>query len=531
MATFTNAPAGPGFQLPQVGHILCCICGTSIVPNEAAMCMTCLKLQYHSEIPKSYELELTQCSKCGKWHHRQSQWLPYDMETPELLSFCIKKIPFFHNNANNSIKITDSNWIWTEPHSKRLKLYINYEHKLEDYQSLAISNQIQAEYVIKNKQCMTCIYENNDHTWNAMIQLRSFTSSSSISSMISANTLSTSVMNSHTVSKIFYQIETLLIQSKMYQIISDIETLSMSSNKSSGSGQSQQKSHANAISNGLNLFFRQKNQAEKVMSFLQEYFPFIIKKSKKIISANQQSSTSRSEHIILMELLPVNRNDLLLIPKQVHGKNELMIINKLSSIIHCLNPLTLATYDINITKYCQYPFQTILNEKYLVPFVVLDIIPIDFEGVSSVGGSVAGGNTTQGKKHNRKNKKANKHDDWPSKTLPPPVSSSVPPPPPVTASPGKKSPSLDYDNRSVKSISGKWQLAEAVVMRESDLGENDTSYTVRTHLGNILQAGDTVLGYDLLHAVLGCQQEHSLNSLRAQDVPEILLVKKIFPEK
>ena len=39
--------------------------------------------------------------------------------------------------------------------------------------------------------------------------------------------------------------------------------------------------------------------------------------------------------------------------------------------------------------------------------------------------------------------------------------------------------------------------------READLGENDTTYRVLTHLGRLLSAGDTVLGYDLTRAQVG----------------------------
>jgi hypothetical protein len=45
-------------------------------------------------------------------------------------------------------------------------------------------------------------------------------------------------------------------------------------------------------------------------------------------------------------------------------------------------------------------------------------------------------------------------------------------------------------------------LAEAEIARESDLGGNDVTYRVLTHLGHILQAGDSVLGYDLSRAVI-----------------------------
>ncbi len=64
---------------------------------------------------------------------------------------------------------------------------------------------------------------------------------------------------------------------------------------------------------------------------------------------------------------------------------------------------------------------------------------------------------------------------------------------------------------------------------------NDTTYTVLTHLGNILQAGDTVLGYDLAHAVFGSRQENAIEKLRSSSrsgsVPDVILVKKVFPQR
>ena len=55
---------------------------------------------------------------------------------------------------------------------------------------------------------------------------------------------------------------------------------------------------------------------------------------------------------------------------------------------------------------------------------------------------------------------------------------------------------------------GKWKLAEVEVIKTSDFGVRDVSYRVLTHLGPWLQAGDTVLGYDLKNATsLGGREE------------------------
>ena len=70
------------------------------------------------------------------------------------------------------------------------------------------------------------------------------------------------------------------------------------------------------------------------------------------------------------------------------------------------------------------------------------------------------------------------------------------------------------------------QLAEALVAREADLGFNDTQFLVKTHLGNILHAGDTVMGFDLGRTNFN---DADLKALRGYDLPEIVLVRKAYP--
>uniref|UniRef100_A0A0D9YK74 Uncharacterized protein n=1 Tax=Oryza glumipatula TaxID=40148 RepID=A0A0D9YK74_9ORYZ len=65
-------------------------------------------------------------------------------------------------------------------------------------------------------------------------------------------------------------------------------------------------------------------------------------------------------------------------------------------------------------------------------------------------------------------------------------------------------------------------VAYAQVARASDLGKNDTIFTVRTHLGHVLNAGDHALGYDLYGANVN---NHDVES---HGLPDAVLVKKIY---
>lgn len=76
----------------------------------------------------------------------------------------------------------------------------------------------------------------------------------------------------------------------------------------------------------------------------------------------------------------------------------------------------------------------------------------------------------------------------------------------------------------------KWALAEATVARASDLGVNDKQYYVRTHLGNLLQPGDSAMGFDLTNTVFNNSllDELEESSTYASRIPDVILVKKHF---
>ena len=75
---------------------------------------------------------------------------------------------------------------------------------------------------------------------------------------------------------------------------------------------------------------------------------------------------------------------------------------------------------------------------------------------------------------------------------------------------------------------GKFALAEVHVARSSDMGVSDKFFVVRTHMGNILNPGDTVLGYDLTTSNIN---ENEIGSLKGMIIPDLVLVKKTYDKK
>lgn len=98
-------------------YSLCCECGASIQPNPANMCVGCLRSQVDitEGIPKQSTLYF--CRGCERYLQPPSEWIHCPLESKELLSLCLKKL-----KGLNRVKLVDAGFVWTEPHSKRLKV-------------------------------------------------------------------------------------------------------------------------------------------------------------------------------------------------------------------------------------------------------------------------------------------------------------------------------------------------------------------------------------------------------------------------
>ena len=77
-------------------------------------------------------------------------------------------------------------------------------------------------------------------------------------------------------------------------------------------------------------------------------------------------------------------------------------------------------------------------------------------------------------------------------------------------------------------IRGKNVLADVTVSRASDLGTNDQTYYIRSHLGAILHPGDSCMGYFLTNTNLNSDLWDTLDT---DNTPEVVLVKKHYERK
>mmetsp|Transcript_37505 Transcript_37505/g.27258 ORF Transcript_37505/g.27258 Transcript_37505/m.27258 type:complete len:141 (+) Transcript_37505:150-572(+) len=104
-------------------HIRCCICGVMTEPNQSNTCINCLKAQIDitEGIPKS--LIMYHCRECNRY--KRPPFVEAELESAELLQICLKNI-----NGLKRVKMVDAAFIWTEPHSRRIKVRLTVQKEV-----------------------------------------------------------------------------------------------------------------------------------------------------------------------------------------------------------------------------------------------------------------------------------------------------------------------------------------------------------------------------------------------------------------
>ncbi|KAF2859254.1 NMD3-domain-containing protein [Piedraia hortae CBS 480.64] len=392
--------------------ILCHNCGAAIDGTQApgALCADCLSLTVDITGGIDRDGILLMCRDCDRWLSPPSTWVVATRESPELLALCLRKLKGLHKS-----RIVDAKFIWTEPHSRRIKLELTVQQEV--YSGTVLQQSIEVEYVQQYKQCPDCAKSYTHNTWRAVVQVRQ------------------KVLHKRT----FLYLEQLILKQGAHKDTINIKE----------------------VHSGIDFYFAARNQAEKFVDFLHSVTPVRTKKSQELISADVHTSTKSYKFTFSCELVPLCKDDLVALPiplaRQLGNVSPLTLCYRVGTAVNLVDPDTLQTADLSAVTFWRAPFAALASTPSLVEFVVMDIEPT-------------------GPEH------------------------------------------------------GRFQLADATVAKASDLGE---SYLVRTHLGAILNVGDSVMGYHLKETQFNHPEfEAILDSKKhAARVPDVVLVRKHYPAR
>ncbi|EME40667.1 hypothetical protein DOTSEDRAFT_157503 [Dothistroma septosporum NZE10] len=395
--------------------VLCYNCGAPIDGTQAggALCSDCLRLT--TNITSSIERDsvLHMCRDCDRWHSPPTSWVVAPPESRELLALCLRKL-----RGLNKTRIIDASFIWTEPHSRRIKVKITVQQ--EAGEGTILQQTFDVEFVQQYKQCPDCAKSYTHNTWRANVQVRQ------------------KVPHKRT----FLYLEQLILKQGAHK-----ETINIKE-----------------VQNGIDFYFGQRNHAEAFVDFLGSVAPVKTKKSQELISMDVHTSSKSYKFSYSCELVPICKDDLVALPlkiaKQIGNIVPLVLCYRIGTAVNFLDPNTLQIADLSTPIYWRAPFTPLADVQELREFVIMDIEPI--------GPQV-----------------------------------------------------------------GRFLLAEATVARASDLGVNDTTYNIRTHLGNILKPGDSAMGYHLTGTQFNNLNFEAIEESKqySGQIPDVILVKKHYERR
>lgn len=58
-------------------------------------------------------------------------WIDAELESMPLLRLCLKSVEHVLNKEG--LKLKDSEWVWTEPHSRRLRVRLRLQKSLDEF--------------------------------------------------------------------------------------------------------------------------------------------------------------------------------------------------------------------------------------------------------------------------------------------------------------------------------------------------------------------------------------------------------------
>ncbi|EPQ31609.1 uncharacterized protein PFL1_00942 [Pseudozyma flocculosa PF-1] len=407
------------YHAPAAQHmVLCADCGTPITPNSANLCLSCLRnsVDITESIPKQATVNF--CRNCERYLNPPISWVSAQLESRELLAICLKKL-----KGLNKVRLIDAGFIWTEPHSKRLRVKLTVQKEV--FTSTILQQIFEVEYVVQYGQCPDCTRLAAKNTWRAMVQVRQ------------------KVAHKRT----FLYLEQLILKHNAHR-----DTINIAERK-----------------DGLDFFYTQRAHAIKMVEFLSSVVPIRTTKSEQVISMDVHTSSTNYKFTYSVEIAPICKDELVCLPaktaKQLGNIGQLVLCYKVTNSLRFIDPATLQMAEIPAEKYWRDPFPSLAAIPEMVEFLVLDIEPTGQYATNSHGGQ------------NRKYEEAD---------------------------------------------------AQVSPLNAGTFGEADAVYHTRTHLGSILQPGDTVMGYHLRVANFNSETWDSMPSDRK---PDVVLVKKSYPER
>ncbi|GAB64672.1 mRNA decay protein [Plasmodium cynomolgi strain B] len=328
---YENVDYAENQQNDNIQLIACILCGDSIKANASKMCNNCILQNVESSsvnINKDTYL-IYYCRECKRYLH--NRWVYCELESKELLALCLKKV-----NKLKKLKILDAKFLYTEPHSKRIKIHLSVQEELIN--NFISEMELILHYVIKYTQCDDCKKTYTPYTYNTCVSVRQKVE--------------------HKKTLLF--LESLLLKYNMNENI------------------------INIVSNpdGLDFHFLSRTDALKFCDFILSKTMSKCKNSKHLINHDANNNTYNYLYSFSIDICPICKYDLIFFPKDLsikYGiKSSFYLCLHVSIFIILINPFCSSnSAHISQERYNKHPFLPLLSKADSKVFLILNVEYID----------------------------------------------------------------------------------------------------------------------------------------------------------
>ena len=450
--------------------IVCCICGITMDANREGICEACAKKNIDITTGITKTGSLTYCHTCERY--KRPPWIKCEKESQDMMNLCLSKI-----KGLNKVQLIDSSFVWTEPHSKEVKIKLTIQKEIN--KSL-ISTSFIVEFKEDWTQCEDCKKTFTPHIWKACVQLRQ------------------KVNHKRT----FLFLEQIILKHKAQSKALNI------------------KEHPE----GVDFYFSNKAQANSFCSFIQEFLPCQTKSSRQLISVDEKSNEAEYKDTFRLEIAPVCQDDLIILNeenyKKLGGIGPVLLCYKQINNLKFIDPITFETLDLDNNTYWRYGLKSYIDRKCLTEFLILSCEEeIDYKKLAEKDKSKRIIKKIVGKKNKNNNDGMEIENDKKININLNESKSSV-----NTSMINK---SKYIENLEKKLEEKKMKIVNVKCIRNSEKEENKDIIETRTFLGRKMRPGDIYFGYDLTRINITEDLEGIL-SKKKEKIPDIILVKKKY---
>lgn len=193
----------------------------------------------------------------------------------------------------------DANFVWTEPHSRRIKVKLTVAKEVLG--STIVQQTFIVEFVVHPLMCDNCHRREAKDFWKAVVQVRQKVSHK----------------------KTFYYLEQLLLKYKAHERCINVKQ----------------------IHDGIDFYYEKRDDAKKLVDFLQSMVPCRYTTSKQLISHNTHDNTYNYKYTFAVEIVPICKDDVVCLPlataNQLGNIGQICVVLRVTNQITLIDPFTL----------------------------------------------------------------------------------------------------------------------------------------------------------------------------------------------